>query len=105
VSPSTIKSWLEHYKQHCSYRRLRAKGLARFPANQTIRSIKLYHRQVYCFAYHRRKLDLVRAGELDYKRKGDTRFANVAAFLESIPTARRSPCRTFWRSLRPIARG
>ena len=35
---------------------MRAKGLARFPANQTIRSIKLYHRQVYAYAYHRPKL-------------------------------------------------
>jgi transposase-like protein len=40
VSPATIAAWLQQYKQHCSYRRLRAKGLARFPANQTIRSIK-----------------------------------------------------------------
>src|SRR6266436_2550783 len=30
---------LEEYKQHCSYRRLRAERLKRFPANQTIRSI------------------------------------------------------------------
>ena len=27
ISPSTISSWLEQYKQHCSYRRLRAAGL------------------------------------------------------------------------------
>src|SRR5437899_9900102 len=40
VSPSTITSWLDEYKQHCSYRRLRREGLVRFPANQTIRSIK-----------------------------------------------------------------
>jgi transposase-like protein len=46
VSPSTITSWLDEYKQHCSYRRLREAGLRRYPAAQTIRSIKLYHRQV-----------------------------------------------------------
>src|ERR1700674_4677763 len=46
VSPSTITSWLAEYKQHCTYRRLRADGLAHFPANQTVHSIKLYHRQV-----------------------------------------------------------
>ena len=40
VSPSTVASWLEQYKRHCSYRRLRAKGLARFPANQTIRTVQ-----------------------------------------------------------------
>jgi transposase-like protein len=86
VSPSTITTWLEEYRQHCSYRRLRTKARSRFPASQTIRSIKLYHRQVYSFAFHRPKLDLVGIGELDDKRKGDTRFASVADFLESIPT-------------------
>ena len=90
VSPSTITTWLRDYKQHCSYRRLRARGRARFPATQTIRSIKLYHRQVYGYAYHRAKLDLVRAGELDDKRKVDRHFANVADFLESVPAVLRA---------------
>ena len=86
VSPSTVASWLEQYKRHCSYRRLRAQGLSRFPANQTIRTVKLYHRQVYSFAYHRPKLDFLRAGLLDDKRKGDERFAPLANFLEHVPT-------------------
>ena len=86
VSPSTVASWLEQYRRHCSYRRLRAQGLSRFPANQTIRTIKLYHRQVYSFAYHRPKLDFLRAGVLDDKRKGDKRFAPLADFLEHVPT-------------------
>ena len=86
VSPSTITTWLRQYKDHCTYRRLRADGLARFPAEQTIRSIKMYHRQVYAYAYHRPKLELVRGGSLDDKRRGDTRFAGLADFLEAIPT-------------------
>jgi transposase-like protein len=86
VSPSTITSWLHEYQRHCSYRRLRAEGLRHFPAAQTVRSIKLYHRQIYAYAYHRPKLDMARAGTLDDKRRGDTRFAALADFLESIPT-------------------
>jgi hypothetical protein len=31
-----------------------------YPPEQTIRSIKLYHRQVYAYAYHRSKLTLLR---------------------------------------------
>jgi len=50
VSPSTVTTWLEQYQQHCSYRRLRAAGLKRCPANQTIRSIKLYHRHTTLLA-------------------------------------------------------
>src|SRR6202795_2453797 len=30
VSPSTITTWLDEYKQHCSYRRLPPDGLKRF---------------------------------------------------------------------------
>jgi transposase-like protein len=86
VAPSTIASWLDEYKQHCTYRRLRAAGLRRYPANQTIRSIKLYHRQVYGYTYHRTKLDFVRSGSLDDKRPGDASFATLADFLEAIPT-------------------
>src|SRR5215831_18749351 len=86
VSPSTITTWLEQYRQHCSYRRLRSEGLRHFPANQTVRSIKLYHRQIYSFAYHRPKLQFLRAGDLDDKRTGDTHFATLADFLESVPT-------------------
>ena len=86
VSPSTIARWLDEYKQHCAYRRLRQTGLSRFPAAQTLRSIKLYHRQVYAYAYHRPKLEFVRAGMLDDKRTGDKRFASLVDFLESVPT-------------------
>src|SRR5882672_6702086 len=102
VSPSTITTWLDEYKQHCTYRRLRAEGLKRFPANQTIRSIKLYHRQIYGYAFHRPKLALLRDGALDYKRSGDTRFAAVADFLESIPTT--CPHYLFRRDDHPKAR-
>jgi transposase-like protein len=102
VSPSTITTWLDEYKQHCSYRRIRAEGLKRFPANQTIRSIKLYHRQIYGYAYHRPKLELVRRGTLDDKRTGDTRFAAVADFHEHIPTT--CPHELFTRDDDPKAR-
>lgn len=43
VSASTVACWLRDYASYCSYRRLRAKARSRFPASQTIRSIKLYH--------------------------------------------------------------
>jgi hypothetical protein len=54
--------------------------------SQTIRAVKLHHRQVYEFAYHRPKLEFLRTGTLDDKRAGDKRFAPLADFLESVPT-------------------
>ena len=90
VSPSTITAWLHEYRQHSTYRRLRAAGLTRFPADQAIRSIKLYHRQIYAYAYHRPKLELLRTGKLDDKREGGSestvRFTSLANFLENIPS-------------------
>ena len=90
VSPSTISAWLETYKAHTTYRRLRPVARTRFTPEQTIRSIKLYHRQIYGFAYHRPKLEMLRSGALDDKRAGGlgstARFGNVADFLESVPT-------------------
>jgi hypothetical protein len=67
-----------------------------------IRSIKLYHRQVYGYAYHRAEVELAREGALDDKRTGDTRFAAVANFLESIP--RTCPHDLFTRDDDPKAR-
>jgi transposase-like protein len=102
VSPSTITSWLREYGPHCTYRRLRADGVSRFSPEQTIRSIKLYHRQIYGFAYHRPKLEFIRAGTLDDKRWRDTKFAPVAEFLESVPTE--CPHDLFRREDNPKAR-
>jgi transposase-like protein len=102
VSPSTVRAWLDAYKQHCTYRRLRAEGLRRYPAQQTIRSITLYHRQIYSYAYHRPKLEFVRKGALDDKRAGDNRFAALADFLENIPAT--CPHNLFRRDGDPKAR-
>jgi transposase-like protein len=89
VSPSTIENWLAEYRTHCSYLRLRNHAKSRFPAAQTIRTIKLYHRQIYAFAFHRAKLEMLRDGTLDDKRLNSDastkRFAPLANFLESIP--------------------
>jgi hypothetical protein len=90
VSPSTITNWLHEYRQHCSYARLRTAALKRFPPEQTIRSAKLYHRQIYAYGSHRPKLEFLRTGKLDDKREGTqtstVRFASLANSLENIPT-------------------
>jgi hypothetical protein len=83
VSLSTIATWLQLYQEHCSYRRLRAEDLTRFPANQTICCIKLYHRQMYACAYHRAKLGFLRDGTLD-----DKRAASSASTSRFAPTRR-----------------
>jgi transposase-like protein len=85
IGTSTIAGWINQHRGLMGYLRLRDRGRRLFPPTQTIRSIKLYHRQIYRYAFHRSKLELLRRGELDDKRAGDTRFAAVANFLEAVP--------------------
>jgi transposase-like protein len=85
IGASTVAGWLTQHQDLMSYLRLRDKGRHLFPPDQTIRSIKLYHRQIYRYAFHRPKIEFLRHGELDDKRSGDTRFAAVANFLEAVP--------------------
>jgi len=58
VGRSTIASWLAEHRSVTTYARLRTESRRLFPPTQTIRSVKLYHRRVYKFAYHRPKLAL-----------------------------------------------
>jgi hypothetical protein len=82
IDPATISRWLAAHPGLTTYRRLRVRGLRLFKPPQSIRVFKLYHRQVYEFAYHRAKLAFLRVGALDDKRAGDRRFAGLADFLE-----------------------
>src|SRR6202166_2816603 len=90
VAPSTISRWLAEHPALTTYRRLRDRGRPQFSPTQLIRTHKLYHRQVYEFAYHRAKLAFLKDGTLDDKRaSGSTstsRFSALADFLEAIPT-------------------
>src|SRR5580704_11001050 len=79
VARSTIAVWLAEHRSLTTYARLRAEGRRLFSPRQTIRAIKLYHRQVYKFEYHRPKLALLRRG------REHARLAGVADFLERIP--------------------
>ena len=91
VAASTISRWLSEHPGLTTYRRLRARGRRLFTPAQVIRTHKLYHRQVYEFAYHRAKLVFLRDGSLDEKRAATAastaRFAALANFLESVPAA------------------
>jgi transposase-like protein len=80
VGRSTIGSWIAEHRPLTTYTRLRGDGRRLFPPAQAIRSIKLYHRQVYKFAYHRPKLALLR------QDRQHARFRAIADFLERVPS-------------------
>jgi transposase-like protein len=79
IPPSTLASWMSEHRELTTYSRLRRYQPHRLSPAQTIRSTKLYHRQVYSFAYHRSKLAHLREDE---RHK---RFAPLANFLERVP--------------------
>ena len=85
VDPATISRWLAAHPTLTTYRRLRERGLALYPPPRLIRNVKLYHRQVYEYGYHRAKLAFLRDSTLDNRRSGNTRFAALADFLEQVP--------------------
>jgi transposase-like protein len=79
IADSTLSAWISEHHELLSYRRLRDAGRRRFPPEQTIRSVKLYHRQVYRYSFHRPKLEFVR------ESSEHRRFAPITNFLETIP--------------------
>src|ERR1017187_7517802 len=56
VHPSTVSRWLDQHPRATTYARLRARGKELFTPTTTIRRIKLYHLQLYKFAFHRPNL-------------------------------------------------
>jgi transposase-like protein len=76
---STLARWMTEHRELTTYSRLRGHSPIKLSPGQTIRSSKLYHRQVYSFAYHRPKLALLRENQ-QHKR-----FAPLADFLERVP--------------------
>ena len=80
ISNSTINNWIHEHEELMSYHRLRKEAIRAFRPTTTIKSVKLYHRQVYEFAYHQPKLLFTRSSMQHGK------FAGLADFIESVPT-------------------
>ena len=78
VKPSTLSDWVKEFKELCSYTRMRDFGLKLFSANQAIQCIKLYHRQVFEFKYHRAKIALILQ---DFKH---SKFEPLREFLDLV---------------------
>ena len=82
IAPSTLAGWIDEHRDLATYARLREEGRRLVPPAQTIRTVKLYHRQVYEYAYHRPKLAL-----LAESAEHAALPAGLASFLEAVPKA------------------
>ena len=83
IAPNTLATWMVKHRDLTTYLRLRSRTPIRLKPAQIIRSTKLYHRQVYSFAYHRQKLALLRQDERHQ------RFAPLADFLSRLRASAR----------------
>jgi predicted RNA-binding Zn-ribbon protein involved in translation (DUF1610 family) len=79
VPPSTLAAWIAEHRDLTAYARLREQGRELFPPSQAVRTTKLYHRQVYEYAYHQPKLAVLR------QSTEHNRFDGLADFLEAVP--------------------
>lgn len=59
VGINTLSNWVKEYEPLCRYARMRDFGLKLFSPHQAIRSVRLFHRQVFDFRYHQAKIALI----------------------------------------------
>ncbi len=78
VKSSTLNDWVKEFEPLCRYSRLRPYGLKLFSPHQVIKTVHLYHRQVYDFSVHKAKLALLLQ---EYK---NGKFDALREFLEAI---------------------
>lgn len=78
VKPSTLSDWVKEFEPICRYSRMRDFGLKLFSPNQTIQTVRLFHRQVFDFKYHRSKIALILQ---DFKH---SKFEPLREFLNLV---------------------
>ncbi len=79
VSASAIQIWINEFASVCTYGRLRDQIRRVYSPQQVIRRAKLYHRQVYEYALHRGKLDVLLAPKSEHAH-----LAPIRGYLESM---------------------
>jgi hypothetical protein len=78
VKPSTLSDWVKEFEPICRYARMRDFGIKLFSPHQVVQSVRLFHRQVFNFTYHKAKLALILQ---DYKH---SQYEPLREFLDII---------------------
>ena len=75
-----ISSWLEKYKNICTFARLRKQAIKLYKSKNIIFRKQLQHQQVYLFQIHKAKLELL------FKEDENKKFLQIKEYLHKIPT-------------------
>ncbi len=76
----TISSWLNKYKEICTFARLRKQAIRLYKPKNIIFKKPLQHQQVYLFQVHKAKLELL------FKEEENKKFLPIKEYLNKIPT-------------------
>ena len=83
IPVSTISSWLNHYKQICTFARLRKQAVKLYKPKNMLFKKPLLHQQIYLFQFHKAKLELLFKDE----EKENKKSLPIKDYLYKIPTA------------------
>ena len=75
-----ISSWLNKYKEICTFHRLRKQAIKLYKPKNIIFKKPLKHQQVYLFQIHKAKLELLS------KEEENKKFLPIKEYLSKIPT-------------------
>lgn len=71
IPVSTLSSWLNEYKEICTFNRLRKHAISLYTQKNIIHSQTLSHIQPYTFKCHKAKLDILTKENLQFATLGD----------------------------------
>ncbi|MAE43351.1 hypothetical protein CMO93_06250 [Candidatus Woesearchaeota archaeon] len=83
ITAPTILTWINQYKEICTYNKLRKKAIKLYSPKNTIFKKPLQHKQVYLFKYHKAKLNLLQ--ELNPAIPSHT-IGKLINYFHKIPT-------------------
>ncbi len=75
-----ISSWLNKYKEICTFARLRKQSTRLYSPKNIIFRKPLLHQQIYLFQFHKAKLELLS------KEEENKKFLPIKEYLQKIPT-------------------
>ncbi len=75
-----VSSWLNHYKQICTFARLRKQAIKLYKPKNIIFKKPLKHQQVYLFQIHKAKLEIL------FEDEQNKKFLPIKQYLNKIPT-------------------
>ena len=80
ISPATLSSWIEQFKEDLPFLRMRNFATAKFKPQDMIITATLAHRQLYRFRFHRAKCRLIMQENFHHRL-----FTPLVEFLEMVP--------------------